>query len=129
MFGKNRKRGVGSAAARGLLFDTAIRRAAAQAVPPVARLSLNVGRRMARRRAERRRAQVAATMSAVSTLLVSNWPHVAGPLGLTSGAKPTHSRTTPSLIAGVALGAAGMYLFEPGHGQEHRRQVQRLIAH
>ena len=128
MFPHRRKDSVGSVAARGLLFDRQIRRAAIQSAAPLARLSFGVSRRMARRRAQRRWDQIAPTINALTSLAATFGPHLAEQFGIVEPPRRT-SRVAPKLAIGALVGAGAFYLLEPQHGPEHRRQVQRLIAH
>ncbi len=69
------RRSVGATAAVGIVLDPEIRRAAAQAVPPVTRLAFAVGKRMARQEARRltpsksRRRRILASVAGGGTLL------------------------------------------------------------
>jgi hypothetical protein len=112
-------------AALGLVDDPKIRGAALDAASPVARLSFNVGKRMAQRRAHQRAEQVRHTVIAISTWIAAYGPQLAQEFGLVE--QPKLKRTAPRVIAGAVIGAGAMYLLDPQHRHEHRRQLQRLL--
>jgi hypothetical protein len=127
MFGTTNKPGLASTAALGLVDDPAIRNAALEAAPPVAKLGLNVGRRFAKRRAMRRVDQISEAITTVTSLIAAYAPILIGQLGIVEQPKPR--RTAPLMAGGALVGAGVVYFLEPNQGHRHRRRVQRLIAH
>jgi hypothetical protein len=128
MFTRKRKPGLATTAALGLVDDPAIRHAALEATPPVAKLGLNVGRRFAQRRAQRRIEQLSDALNALGALAAAYGPIVARQLGLIE--EPPKAKHTAPLVAGGALvGACAVYFLEPGSGRRHRQQIQALISH
>lgn len=128
MFSKKRKPGLATTAALGLVDDPAIRSAAVHAAPPMAKLSLNVGKRFAQRRAQRRIEQFSDAVNAIGAVVAAYGPILARQLGIIEEPKPA-KRTGPLVAAGAVAGASAVYFFEPGSGRAHRQQVQRLISH
>jgi len=53
-------------------------------------------------------------------------PPAAEVFGLIEAPKPR--RTAPALMAGIAIGAVGVYFLEPEHGPDRRRRVQKFVA-
>jgi hypothetical protein len=140
MLSRKSKAKAGITTARAIIEDPTIRSAAADVAQPVARLSLGITKRVARRRARRRIDRLdavvhhlAETISATTELVQTYGPSVVeslGSLGLVEVRQPTQRRsTTPKLVGGALIGAGAMFLLEPVHGREHRRQLQRLVAH
>jgi hypothetical protein len=127
MFTRKRKPGLATTAALGLVDDPAIRHAALEATPPVAKLGLNVGKRFAQRRAQRRIEQLSDAINALGAIVAAYGPIVARQLGLIEE-PPKAKRTGPLVAAGALAGASAVYFLEPGSGRAHRRQVQKLIA-
>ena len=118
MLNRKSKRAVSISTAQGIIHDPQIRRAAAEVVPPMARLSLGLGKRLARRRARRRIDQLNDTLNTARALVTSCGPHVVEQLSLVERRKP--KRTAPRFVAGAVLGAGMVYLIEPRHrGQVH----------
>jgi hypothetical protein len=127
MFTKRRKPSLASTAAFGLVEDPSIRQAAVEAAPPVARLSLNVGKRFAKQRAQRRMEQVNDAVNALAALVTAYGPILARQLGIVEEPQPAR-RTAPLVAGGALVGAGAVYFLEPGAGRRHREQVQHLIA-
>jgi hypothetical protein len=67
------KAAIGAETAKGIFTDPEIRSAAAEAAPPVARLGLGIGRRVARRRTRKQLEQIGDTVKRHKTV-----PLVAG---------------------------------------------------
>jgi hypothetical protein len=128
MFSIAKRQGFASIALSGVLFDPKIRRAALGAAPPVARLGWLLGRRAAERRTRQHLDQVIPAVEQLAALTASVVPHVLAELGLVEAPKPRR-RLAPKATALAAVGAAAVYLLEPGRGQAHRRQLARLIVH
>jgi hypothetical protein len=124
MFVSNRKSGLGRTAAGGLLFDPEIRRAAAHAAPPLARLGLGVGKRMARKRAELRFQQAGRTLTTLGALVSSYGPQIAQQLGLVE--PPKRRRVAPAVATAAVVGAGAIYLAQQ---PQQRRKLTRLIVH
>ena len=103
MLSRKSKRAVSINTAQGIIQDPQIRRAAAEVVPPMAQLSLGVGRRLARRRARRRIQQLNDTLNTARALVTTYGPQVVEQLGLVERPKPR--RTAPKFVAGAMLGA------------------------
>lgn len=59
-------------------------------------------------------------------MVVVYGPPAAEVFGLIEAPKPR--RTAPPFVAGIAVGAVGVYFLDPEHGPEHRRRVQKLVA-
>jgi hypothetical protein len=114
---KKNKSAVGVEAAKGILTDPAIRSAAAEAGPPVARLSLNVGKRFARRRTRKQLEQIGDTINSLASLLATYGPMVAQQLGAVDA--PKQKRTAPRVATGVVIGATTMYILAPKLPQRH----------
>ena len=114
---RKRKTGLGVEAAKGLIADPAIRSAAAEAAPPVARLSLNVGKRFARRRTRRQLEQIGDTINTLATLLATYGPLLGQQLGAVE--PPRQKRTAPRVASGVVIGATAMYVLRPKLPQSH----------
>jgi hypothetical protein len=127
MFARRSKPGLGSTAALGLVGDRAIRSAAVEAAPPLAKLGLNVGRRFAKRRAARRLDQISDTVSTVANLVAAYAPILIGQLGVVP--EPKRRSATPLVATGALVGAGAVYFLEPGQGRARRAQLQRLISH
>jgi hypothetical protein len=128
MFTRKRKPGLATTAALGLVDDPAIRHAALEATQPVAKLGLNVGKRFAQRRAQRRLEQLSDAFNALGALAAAYGPIVARQLGLIEE-PPKAKRTAPLVAGGALVGASAVYFLEPGSGRRHRQQVQRLVSH
>jgi hypothetical protein len=128
MFTRKRKPGLATTAALGLVDDPAIRHAALEATPPVAKLGLNVGKRFAQRRAQRRIEQLSDAINALGAVATAYGPIIARQLGLVEQ-PPKAKRTAPLVAAGAAVGASAVYFLEPGSGRQHRQRLQKLIPH
>jgi hypothetical protein len=114
---KKTKAGLGVEAAKGIITDPDIRSAAAEAAPPVARLSLNVGKRLARRRTRKQLEQIGETINSLAGLLATYGPMVAQQLGAVE--PPRQKRTAPRVATGVVIGATTMYVLKPKLPQRH----------
>jgi hypothetical protein len=108
---------LGVETAKGILTDPDIRSAAAEAGPPVARLSLNIGKRFARRRTRKQLEQIGDTINTLATLLATYGPMVAHQLGAVE--PPKQKRTAPRVATGVVIGATTMYVLQPKLPQRH----------
>lgn len=128
MFTRKKNPGLATTAALGLVDDPAIRHAALHATPPVAKLGLNIGKRVAQRRAQQRIAQLSDAINALGAIVAAYGPIVARQLGIVEE-PPKVKRTAPLVAAGAAVGAGAVYFLEPGSGRAHRERIQRLISH
>jgi hypothetical protein len=128
MFTRKRKPGLATTAALGLVDDPAIRSAALHATPPIAKFGLNVGKRFAQRRAQRRIEQLSDAVNALGALVAAYGPIIARQLGLIED-PPEAKRTAPLVAAGALAGAGAVYFLEPGSGHAHRQQLQKLLSH
>ena len=124
MFTSHRKPGIGGVAASGLLFDSDIRSAAAQAAPPLMRLGFSIGKRAARRKARYRFDEASQTIATIASVLSTLLPQLAEQLGLIE--PPKKQRRIGPALAGAAIVTVGaVYLSDP----DHRQKVQQLIVH
>lgn len=120
---------AGAKTAQSIVRNPLLRSAVSEAGPPIARLGMKAGKKQLSRKGRRQLEQLGDAMTTVATLASNYAPQaaeMAQELGLVE--PPKRKRTTPRLLAGAALGATAMFLFEPKHGSEHRRQVQKLIG-
>jgi type VI protein secretion system component VasF len=120
---------VGAKSAKTIVQNPLLRSAVTEAAPPIARLGLTAGKKRMTRKGRRQLDQMADALTTVAALTSTYAPRAAQAaqeLGLVQAPKP--KRTAPRLLAGALLGATAMFLLEPGHGREHRRQVQRLLG-
>lgn len=123
---KPAQQAVGLAAARAMIQDPQIRRAAFEAAKPLATLSLRVGGKVGRRKARRRARQMDEAIRTVWALVTTYSPQLVEQLGLVEPPKPP--RTAPKVMLGAALGGGAVWLLAPGSGSEHRKQLARLVA-
>jgi hypothetical protein len=93
---------------------------------PVGKASVKASRPLLKRRARQRVDQLDKASRTLGEALAVRAPRAAYDLGLAEPPKP--KRTTPRVIAGVAIGASAMYLLEPEHGKEHREKVAQLVS-
>lgn len=128
MLGKKRKPGLASTVAFGLVGDRAIRSAAAEAAPPLAKLGVSVGKRFARRRTQRRIERFNEAVNTIAALVTAYGPILARQIGIVEE-PPKTKRTGPLVAAGAVVGAGAVYFLEPGSGAQHRRRIQKLISH
>ncbi|HET9719613.1 MAG TPA: hypothetical protein VFP55_06015 [Solirubrobacteraceae bacterium] len=120
---------VGAKTAQSIVRNPLLRSALTEAGPPIARLGMRTGKKQLSRKGRKQLEQLGEAMTTVASLASNYAPQaaeMAQELGLVEAPKP--KRTAPRLLAGAALGASAMFLFEPGHGGEHRRQLQKLIG-
>lgn len=121
--------------AKAITHDPQLRSAAAQAAPPLARIGAGVGRRLARRRAQRRVRQLNDAITTARALIATYGPLAVEQLQQIGVVEPppkprrTRRLLAPRFVAGALAGAGAMYLLEPSHGHEHRRQLQKLVSH
>lgn len=126
-FKRKSKASTGISTAKVIIEDPQIRRAAVEAAPPVARLGVTVGKRVARRQAREQIKQISDAVNTLSMLVSTYGPQLVKQLGLIE--EPKRKRTAPRFVAGALIGAGTMYLLEPQTGSEHRQQLQRLMSH
>jgi hypothetical protein len=123
------KAAAGAKAAKTIAQNPFLRTAVTEAGPPIARLGVNAGKQRLSRKTRKQLEDLGDTLGTVASLASNYVPQAAQAaqeLGLIEA--PKRKRTGPRLLAGAALGALAMFLFEPGHGREHRRQVQKLLG-
>ncbi|HWE34749.1 MAG TPA: hypothetical protein VG410_14750 [Solirubrobacteraceae bacterium] len=101
------KPSVGAEAAKGLIADPEIRQAAAEAAPPVAKLSLSIGKRFARRRTRRQLEQLGETINTLATTLATYGPALAQQIGVIEPPKKKRRKRLVPIAAGGALAAGG----------------------
>jgi hypothetical protein len=101
------KPSLGAEAAKGLLTDPEIRQAAAEAAPPVAKLSFSIGKRFARRRTRRQLEQLGETINALASTLATFGPALAQQLGVIEPPKRKRRKLLVPILAGGALVAGG----------------------
>jgi hypothetical protein len=101
------KPSLGAEAAKGLIADPEIRQAAAEAAPPVARLSFSIGKRLARRRTRRQLEQLGDTVNALAGTLATYGPALAQQIGVIEPPKKKRRKVLIPIAAGGALAAAG----------------------
>lgn len=129
MLSTKTKAKAGAKTAKAIVEHPLLRTAVTEAAPPVVKLGAKAGKRRLSRKARRQLEQLGDTMGTVAELASNYVPQAAQAaqeLGLVEA--PKKKRTAPRLLAGAVIGATVMYLFEPEHGREHRRQVQRLLG-
>jgi hypothetical protein len=107
---KKSKPSLGTEAAKGLIADPEIRKAAAEAAPPVARLSLSIGRRFARRRTRKQLEQLGETINALASTLATYGPALAQQIGVIEPPKKRRRKLLLPIAAGGALAAGGAAL-------------------
>lgn len=120
---------AGAKTAKTFAQNPLLRSAVTQAGPPIAKLSVTAGKKRMSRKGRKQLEQMGDALGTVASLTSTYAPRAAlaaQELGLVEAPKP--KRTAPRLLAGVLIGAIAMLLLEPGHGREHRQQVQRLIG-
>ena len=129
MLSTKTKAKTGARTAKAIVQHPVLRTAVSQAGPPIARAGVRVGKQRLSRKSRKQLEQLGETLGTVAGVASDYLPQAvlaAQELGLIEA--PKTKRTRPRLLAGIALGAAAMFLLEPGHGREHRRQVQRLLG-
>jgi hypothetical protein len=120
---------AGAKTAKTIVQNPLLRSAVTEAGPPIARLGVAAGKKRMSRKGRKQLEQVGDALGTMATLASNYAPQAAQAaqeFGLIDAPKP--QRTGRRLMAGAVLGALVMFLFEPGHGREHRRQVQRLLG-
>jgi len=129
MLSTKTKTKAGARTAKAIVEHPLLRTAVAEAGPPIARAGVKVGKQRLSRKSRRQLEQLGSTLGTVASLASTYAPQAAQTaqqLGLVEA--PKTKRTGPRLLAGAVLGAVAMFLLEPGHGREHRQQVQRLLG-
>lgn len=101
------KPSLGAEAAKGLIADPEIRQAAAEAAPPVARLSLSIGKRFARRRTRRQLEQLGETINTLATTLATYGPALAQQIGVMEPPKRKRRKVLVPVAAAGAVAAGG----------------------
>jgi hypothetical protein len=120
---------VGAKAAKGIIQEPLLRNAVSEIAPPVAKLGVKVGKKRMSRKTRKQLEQIGETVGTVASIAQEYGPRaaeVAQQLGLVEA--PKRKSTTPRVVAGVVIGAALMYLLEPGVGGQHRQQLQKLFG-
>ncbi len=101
------KPSLGAEAAKGLIADPEIRAAAAEAAPPMARLSFSIGKRFARRRTRRQLEQLGETINTLASTLATYGPVLAQQIGVIEPPKRKRRRVLVPVAAAGALAAGG----------------------
>lgn len=123
MLSRHSKPSLGRTAATGILVDPDIRRAAAHAAPPVARLGFTIGRRMARQEARHQLEQAEEAFGTLRSLLSTAGPQLAEQLGLVEPPRRRRFLPATGLVAVVVIAAV------VGSDPRQRQKIQRLIVH
>lgn len=101
------KPSLGAEAAKGLITDPEIRQAAVEAAPPVAKLSLSIGRRFARRRTRKQLEQLGDTINALASTLATYGPALAQQIGVMEPPKKKRRKVLVPVAAAGAIAAGG----------------------
>lgn len=101
------KPSLGAEAAKGIITDPEIRQAAAQAAPPVAKLSFSIGKRFARRRTRRQLEQLGETINTLASTLATYGPMLAQQIGVEPPKKKKRRKALVPMAAVGALAAGG----------------------
>jgi hypothetical protein len=118
---------VGLKTAGAAIKNPAATRLVAKASAPAAKGGLRLGKTVAKRKANRRLEDVGKTARTVGETIATYGPEAAQLLGWVEPPKP--KRTAPRVLVGVVIGAAAMYLLEPGDaGKERRAKVRELVS-
>jgi hypothetical protein len=129
MMSTKTKARVGAKAAKGIIQEPLLRSAVTEIAPPVAKLGVKAGKKRMSRKTRKQLEQLGDTVGTVASLAQNYVPQaaeVAQQLGLVE--PPKRRSTTPRVVAGVVIGAALMYLLEPGAGSRHRQQLAKLMG-
>lgn len=129
MLSTTSKAKAGAKTARAIAESSLLRNAVSEAGPPIAKLGVKAGKRRVSRKTRKQLEHLGETVGAVAQVASSYAPqaaHAAQEFGLIEA--PKRKRTAPRVVVGVVIGAATVYLLEPGVGREHRRQLQRLFG-
>jgi hypothetical protein len=98
-----------------------------KASAPAAKGGLRLGKTVAKRKANRRIEDVGKTARAVGETIATYGPEAAQLLGWVE--QPKAKRTAPRVLVGVVIGAAAMYMLEPGPaGKERRAKARGLVS-
>ncbi len=101
------KPSLGAEAAKGLIADPEIRQAAAEAGPPIAKLSLSIGKRFTRRRTRKQLEQLGDTINTLASTLATFGPALAQQIGVLEPPKKKRRRVLVPVAAAGALAAGG----------------------
>lgn len=129
MLSTKTKAKAGAKTAKTIAESPLLRSAIGEAAPPIAKLGVKAGKKRISRKTRKQLEQLGDTVGNVASLASNYVPQaaeVAQQLGLVE--PPPRKKTAPRVLAGVAIGAALMYLLEPGVGDQHRRQLQKLFG-
>ncbi len=122
MVGTKTKAKVGAKAAKGIIQEPILRGAVSEIAPPMAKLGMTVGKKRINRKTRKQLEHLSETVGTVA----SQASDLAQQLGLVE--PPKQKSTTPRVVAGAVIGAALMYLLEPGVGGQHRKQLAKLVG-
>ena len=118
---------VGLKAASAAIKKPAATGLLAKASAPAAKGGMRLGKSIAKRKASRRIEDVGKTARAVGETIAIYGPEAAQLFGWVEPPKP--KRTAPRVLVGIVIGAAAMFLLEPGApGKERRAKVIALVS-
>jgi hypothetical protein len=129
MLSTKTKAKAGAKTAKTIAENPLLRSAVSEAAPPIAKLGVKAGKKRMSRKTRKQLEQLGDTVGSVATLAQNYVPQaaeVAQQLGLVE--PPKRKSSTPRVLAGVAIGAALMYLLEPGAGSQRRQQLMKLAG-
>jgi hypothetical protein len=102
-------------------------RLVAKASAPAAKSGLRLRKAVAKRKANRRIEDVGKTARTVGETIATYGPEAAQLFGWVEPPKP--KRTAPRVLVGIVIGAAAMYMLEPGaEGKDRRAKARALVS-
>lgn len=106
--------------------DSGLLQRGANAALPLTKASYDIAKPLLKRRMRRRAERLSEAARTIGEVIATYGPETVYELGLVDPPKP--KRTAPRVVAGIVIGAAGMYLLEPGSGREHREKLASLLG-